>query len=52
MANVTLAEATRICDSTIAKAEELGIKISVSVVDAGTNLVAMKKMDGAIVLGI
>ena len=52
MANVSLTEAARICDSAIAKSEELGIKISVSVVDAGTNLVAMKKMDGAIVLGI
>ena len=52
MANVTLAEATKACDAAVAKAEELGIKIAVSVVDSGTNLVAMKKMDGALILGI
>ena len=52
MPNVTLEEAVKVCDGAIAKAEELGIKIAVSVVDSGTNLVAMQKMDGAIVLAI
>jgi len=52
MANVTLAEATGACDAAIARASELGIKIAVSVVDSGTNLVAMQRMDGALILGI
>ena len=47
-----MTEATRICDAAIAKAGELGIRASVSVVDAGMNLVAMKRMDGATMLGI
>ena len=50
MANITLDEAVRICDTTIAKAEEFGIKVAVSVVDSGTNLVASHRMDGALVL--
>ena len=45
-------EANRICDAALAKAAEMGVKVSVSVVDAGTNLVAMKRMDGAIMLGV
>ena len=52
MANVTLEEANRICDAALAKATEMGVKVSVSVVDAGTNLVAMKRMDGAVMLGV
>ena len=52
MANVSLAEAVKMCDAAIVKAGELGIKVAVSVVDAGTNLVATHKMDGAIILGI
>lgn len=52
MVNVTLEEANRICDAALAKAAEMGVKVSVSVVDAGTNLVAMKRMDGAIMLGV
>ena len=50
MANVTLEEANRICDAALAKAAEMGVKVSVSAVDSGTNLVAMKRMDGALVL--
>ncbi|MDA1347783.1 MAG: heme-binding protein [Chloroflexi bacterium] len=52
MANVTLEAANRICDAAVAKATEMGVKISVSVVDSGTNLVAMKRMDGSIMLGV
>ena len=52
MANVTLEEATRICDAALAKAAEMGVKISVSVVDSATNLVTMKQMDGSMMLGI
>ena len=52
MANVTLEAASRICDAALAKAAEMGVKVSISVVDSGTNLVTMKHMDGAIMLGI
>ena len=52
MTNVTLEEANRICDADIVKAAEIGVKVSISVVDSGTNLMAMKRMDGAIMLGI
>ena len=52
MANVSLDEAVRTCDAAIAKARELDIKIAVYVVDSGTNMVAMQRMDGALILGI
>ena len=52
MPDVTLAEAVRLCEGAIAKAEEIGIRIAVSVVDSGTNLVAMQKMEKALILGI
>jgi glc operon protein GlcG len=52
MANVTLEEALKACDAAISKAQEMGIKVAVSVVDSGTNLVAMQKMDGTLILGI
>jgi glc operon protein GlcG len=45
---ITLAEAKRIIEGAIAKAEELNIKVSVAVVDNGGRLIAMNKMDGAI----
>lgn len=44
---LTLAEANRILQGAIAKAEELNIKISVAVVDPGGRLVAFNRMDGA-----
>ena len=50
MANVTLAQATKICDAALAKAQEMGINIAVSVVDSATNLVAMQRMDGALAI--
>ena len=52
MADVTLDEAKRACDAAVAKALELRIKISVSVVDSGTILVATNKMDGALIIGV
>ncbi len=52
MADVTLEEAKRACDAAVAKAQELGIKVSVSVVDSGTILVATNKMDGALIIGV
>ena len=52
MTDIILSEAKLICDAAIAKAEELGIKIAVSVVDSRSNLVAMQKMDGTMILSI
>jgi uncharacterized protein GlcG (DUF336 family) len=45
---VTLAEANMIIQGSITKAEELNIKVSVAVCDAGGRLVAFNRMDGAI----
>ncbi|HAA96068.1 MAG: heme-binding protein [SAR202 cluster bacterium] len=45
---LTLAEANRMVEAAIAKANELNIKINVAVVDAGGRLVAFNRMDGAI----
>ena len=44
---LTLAEATRIIQGAIAKAEELNIRINVAVCDAGGRLQAFNRMDGA-----
>jgi len=52
MHNITLEEAKPICEAAIAKAEELGIKIAVSVVDSAMNLVTMQKMDDTLILAI
>ena len=52
MATVTLEEAIRMCDAAVAKAEEIGIRVSVSVVDSGSNLLATHRMDGSIILGV
>jgi len=52
MASITLTEAVKVCEGAIAKAQELGIRIAVSVVDSATVLVAMQKMDGAIILAV
>ncbi len=45
---LTLAQANRIVQAAIAKAQELNIKISVAVCDEGGRLVAFGRMDGAI----
>ena len=45
---LNLADADRIITATIAKANELNIKVSVAVCDAGGRLMAFKRMDGAI----
>jgi uncharacterized protein GlcG (DUF336 family) len=52
VADVTLAEAVKLCEAAVAKAQHLGITIAVSVVDSGTHLVAMQKMEKALILGI
>jgi glc operon protein GlcG len=45
---LTLDEANRVLRAALRKAEELNIKVSAAVVDAGGRLVALQRMDGAI----
>ena len=45
---LNLADANRIINGAIAKAEELNIKVSVAVMDTGGRLLAFKRMDGAV----
>ena len=52
MSDVTLAEALEICTTAISQAEKMGIKIAVSVVDSGSNLVTTQRMDGALILAV
>lgn len=52
MSELTLEEANTMVGTAISKAEELGIRISVAVCDAGGRLVAFNKMDGAIWAGV
>ena len=49
---LTLEEANRIAKGAVAKAEQLNIKISVAVCDAGGRLVAFQRMDNAIWAGV
>ena len=49
---LTLEEANRIVAGAIAKAQELNIKISVAVCDAGGRLVAFNRMDAALWAGV
>ena len=49
--SLTLAEANSIVHATVAKAKEMGIKISVAVCDGGGRLLAFNRMDGAIWAG-
>jgi glc operon protein GlcG len=44
---LTLAEANRMVQGSIAKADELGVKVSIAVCDAGGNLLAFNRMKGA-----
>lgn len=44
---ITLEQARKAVDAAIAKSQELGVKMNIAVVDAGTNLVAFNKMDDA-----
>jgi glc operon protein GlcG len=46
--SLTLAEANRVLEGAIAKAQEMNIKISVAVCDSGGRLMAFNRMDGAI----
>jgi glc operon protein GlcG len=45
---LSLEEANRILRGALAKAEELNIRISAAVCDAGGRLIALQRMDGAI----
>ncbi len=49
---LTLAEANRVAEQALSKAQELNIKISVAVCDEGGRLVAFNRMDGAIWAGV
>ena len=44
---LTLAEANRMVQGAISKADELGVKVSIAVCDAGGNLLAFNRMEGA-----
>ena len=46
--SLTLAEATRIAQGAISKAEELGCRITVAVCDSGGRLVTLARMDNAV----
>jgi uncharacterized protein GlcG (DUF336 family) len=47
MANITLEEAERALQAAKKKAMEMGVKLSISVVDARGDLICMVRMDGA-----
>lgn len=47
MANITLDEAERVLQAAKRKAQEMGVKLSLSVVDARGDLICMVRMDGA-----
>lgn len=47
MPNITLDEAERVVQAAKAKAVEMGVKLSISVVDARGDLICMVRMDGA-----
>ena len=44
---ITLAEANRMVQAAVAKANELNVKVSIAVCDAGGNLLAFNRMEGA-----
>lgn len=52
MRHITLSNSLRVCEAAIVEAISMGITISVAVVDSGTNLVAMQRMEKAILLSI
>src|ERR671916_2645575 len=47
MADITLAEAERVLNAALQKAEETDTLMNIAVVDAGGNLKAFSRMDGA-----
>ena len=47
MPDITLAQARTVVDAAFAKAQALGLKMNIAVVDTGTHLKAFARMDGA-----
>lgn len=47
MNNIKLEQAQKVIEAAIQKSQEMGVKMNIAVVDAGTNLVAFAKMDDA-----
>jgi uncharacterized protein GlcG (DUF336 family) len=47
MADITLTQAHQAVDAALNKANEMGVKMDIAVVDAGANLKAFVRMDGA-----
>ena len=47
MADITLAQAHQAVDAALNKANQMGVKMDIAVVDAGANLKAFVRMDGA-----
>ena len=47
---LSLSDANRIIESSIAAAGEMGVKLSVAVVDAGGHLISFQRMEGAILI--
>jgi uncharacterized protein GlcG (DUF336 family) len=47
MSDITLSQATAVVEGALEKAEEIGTLMNIAVVDAGGNLKAFRRMDGA-----
>ena len=47
MSSITLQQAQQIIEAAKQKSQEMGVKMNIAVVDAGANLVAFVRMDGA-----
>ena len=47
MADITLTQAQQAVDAAFKKANEMGVKMDIAVVDVGANLKAFARMDGA-----
>lgn len=47
MPEITLQQADKVVESALKKAQELGLKMNIAVVDGGANLKAFRRMDGA-----
>ena len=47
MADISLTQAQRAVEAALSKSKEMGVKMDIAVVDAGANLKAFARMDGA-----
>jgi uncharacterized protein GlcG (DUF336 family) len=52
MSGLRRADAQRALDAALARAEEIGVPVSVAVMDAGRELLAFMRMDGALLVSI